>query len=84
MQQEGQVSGRVHPQHLSGSLWPHQGPTEEPMLYQSKQKKTICISFSLFCLIFIRTFLQLVTGVQEFGLRTSMKAVYSGLTLELR
>ena len=32
----------------------------------------------------IRTFLQLVTGVQEFGLRTSMKVVYFGLTLELR
>ena len=40
------------------------------------------IVFILFDII--RTFLQLVTGVQEFGLRISMKAVYSGLTLELR
>ena len=81
MQQEGQVSGRVHPQHLPGSLWPHQGPTEEPMLYQSKHNLYF-IFFILFDII--RTFLQLVTGVQEFGLRISMKAVYSGLTLELR
>ena len=53
------------------------------MLYQSKQKKLFLIFFILFDII-LRTFLQLVTGVQEFGLRTLMKVVYSGLTLELR
>ena len=31
-----------------------------------------------------RTFLQLVTGVQEYGLRISMKAVYFGLILGQR
>ena len=40
------------------------------------------IVFILFDII--RTFLQLVTGVQEFGLRISMKAVCFGLTLALR